>query len=314
MSTPRTKTVQFYTVRSNGNLNIQNAFLERTYHLPFNLNGKTLELKFPELTNDGNIVGCFVMTRTTGIPPKHRINTDEYDALDLGEGEGLSYPNVFLFNPTSNVLALEFNLNGAYASQIEQFLRQVSLNRNNNLEEGTEPFNLNVQIDELLSLDAYEKMLNMERFQKVTMKIAHPTELVRRELNTNGPMEMIGELAGELNANSSMEISFSADLSDGVPGLNRNNVLGMVRKFREVADILIPRRGRNKLEVEGFTSREDNPELTDKETVDLMKDRMRSFFTMNEPSILTSMQFLERKRGIIESFNSKLEEINSIIG
>lgn len=314
MSTPRTKTVQFYTVRSNGNLSLTDALMERQFHLPFNLNGKTLELKYPERTNDGNIVGCFVMTRTTGIPPKHRINTDDYDALDLGEGEGLSYPNVFLFNPTNGVLALEFNLNGTYSSQIEQFLRQLSLNRNINLEEGIDPFNLNVQIDELLSLDAYQKMLNMERFQKVTMKIAYPTQLLSQELEANGPMEMIGELAGELNATSSMEISFSADLTEGIPGLNRSNVLGMVRKFRDVADILIPKRGRNKLEVEGFTSREDNPELSDKETVDLMKDRMRSFFNLTEPSILTSMQFTERRRGIIDCYNEKSQEINSIIG
>lgn len=146
MSNPRTKSVYFYNTTSEGNISIREVLLNTSFHLPFNLDGKTLELKFPQEESDGLITGNFVMTRTTGIPPKHKINTDEYDAIQLEDGEGLSYPNAFVFNPENLVLGLEFNLNGTYPSQVEKFLRQLALNRNSNTNENDEAFNLNVQL------------------------------------------------------------------------------------------------------------------------------------------------------------------------
>lgn len=312
MSNPRTKSVYFYKARIEGNISIREVLLNPTYHLPFNLDGKTLELKFPQEESGGLITGNFVMTRTTGIPPKHKINTDEYDAIQLEDGEGLSYPNAFVFNPENLVLGLEFNLNGTYPSQVEKFLRQLALNRNSNTNENEDTFNLNVQLHELLTLDAYERILNFEAFQKVTMKIAYPDQLIQEELRTNGPIRLIGELADQLNATSSMEISFSASMDEGIPGLNRNRVIELVRNFGRVSQTLFPRRGRNKLIIDGLNTRSDNPEILDRETIDLMKDRMKDSFDLNEPAVLTSIQHSERRRGIIECYNRKSSEINSI--
>lgn len=312
MSNPRTKSVYFYKARIEGNISIREVLLNPIYHLPFNLDGKTLELKFPQEESGGLITGNFVMTRTTGIPPKHKINTDEYDAIQLEDGEGLSYPNAFVFNPENLVLGLEFNLNGTYPTQVEKFLRQLALNRNSNTNENEDTFNLNVQLHELLTLDAYERILNFEAFQKVTMKIAYPDQLIQEELRTNGPIRLIGELADQLNATSSMEISFSASMDEGIPGLNRNRVIELVRNFGRVSQTLFPRRGRNKLIIEGLNTRSDNPEILDRETIDLMKDRMKDSFDLNEPAVLTSIQHPERRRGIIECYKRKSSEINSI--
>lgn len=312
MSNPRTKSVYFYKARIEGNISIREVLLNPTYHLPFNLDGKTLELKFPQEESGGLITGNFVMTRTTGIPPKHKINTDEYDAIQLEDGEGLSYPNAFVFNPENLVLGLEFNLNGTYPSQVEKFLRQLALNRNSNTNENEDTFNLNVQLHELLTLDAYERILNFEAFQKVTMKIAYPDQLIQEELRTNGPIRLIGELADQLNATSSMEISFSASMDEGIPGLNRNRVIELVRNFGRVSQTLFPRRGRNKLIIDGLNTSSDNPEILDRETIDLMKDRMKASFDLDEPAVLTSIQHSERRRGIIECYNRKSSEINSI--
>jgi hypothetical protein len=312
MSTQRTKAVYFYKAQIESNVPIREVLLDSRFHLPYNLDGKTLELKFPIEENNGMITGNFVMTRTTGIPPKHRVNTDNYDAIQLEDGEGLSYPNAFIYNPHKNVLGLEFNLNGTYPSQIEKFLRQLALNRNSSDQEIDEAFNLNVQLHELLTLDAYERILNFDAFQKVTMKIAYPDQLIQEELRANGPIRLIGELADQLNATSSMEISFSASIDEGVPGLNKERVLELVRTYTRVSQSLFPKRGRNKLIIEGLNTRTDDPEFLDRETIDLMKDRMRDSFELTEPAILTSIQPTERRSGIIESYNRKSREINSI--
>lgn len=312
MANTRTKSVYFYKAEERGNISIREIFLNPVYHVPFNLDGKTLELKFPQEEPNGLITGNFVMTRTSGIPPKHKINTDEYDAIQLEDGEGLSYPNAFVFNPENSVLGLEFNLNGTYPSQVEKFLRQLALNRNSSIEENEEPVDLNVQLHELLTLDAYERILSFDAFQKVTMKIAYPDQLIQEELRTNGPIRLIGELADQLNATSSMEISFSASMDDGIPGLNKDRVIELVRNFSRVTQTLFPRRGRNKLIIDGLNTRSDNPEILDKETIDLMKDRMKDSFDLNEPAVLTSIQHLERRRGIIDCYTRRSREINSI--
>lgn len=312
MSTSRTKTVYFYRAETRGNVSIREVLMGLAFHLPFNLDGKTLEIKFPREETSGLITGNFVMTRTSGIPPKHKINTDEYDAIQLEDGEGLSYPNAFVFNPENSVLGLEFNLNGTYPSQVEKFLRQLALNRNSIESENEEGFNLNVQLHELLTLDAYERILNFDAFQKVTMKIASPDQLIQEELRANGSIRLIGDLAEQLNATSSMEISFSASIDEGIPGLNRDRIIELVRNFARVTQTLFPRRGRNKLIIEGLNSRSDNPEILDRETVDLMKDRMKDSFDLNEPAVLTSIQHAERRNGIIECYNRRSSEINSI--
>lgn len=312
MSTQRTKAVYFYKAQVESNVTVREVLLDSNFHLPYNLEGKTLELKFPHEESNGLITGNFVMTRTTGIPPKHRINTDDYDAIQLDDGEGLSYPNAFIYNPQNNVLGLEFNLNGTYPSQIEKFLRQLALNRNSIESENNEAFNLNVQLHELLTLDAFQRILNFDAFQKVTMKIAYPDQLIQEELRANGPIRLIGELADQLNATSSMEISFSASMDEGIPGLNRERVLELVRTYTRVSQSLFPRRGRNKLIIEGLNTRSDNPELLDRETIDLMKDRMKDSFELTEPAVLTSIQPTERRSGIIESYNRKSTDINSI--
>jgi hypothetical protein len=109
-----------------------------------------------------------------------------------------------------------------------------------------------------------------------------------------------------------MEISFSASMDEGIPGLNRERVLELVRTYTRVSLSLFPRRGRNKLIIEGLNTRSDNPEILDRETIDLMKDRMKDSFDLTEPAILTSIQPTERRNGIIESYNRKSREISSI--
>lgn len=308
----RTKTVYFYTCEAKGNLSLREAFLTREFHIPYKLGDKTLELKYPEQSSSGLITGSFVMTRTSGIPPKHRINTDDYDAIDLGEGEGLSYPNVFLFDPVNNVIAIEFNMNGAYPSQIAEFLRQSVLNRNHSLKEGVEPFDFSLNIYDLLSLDAYTRILNMDYFQKVTLKIAYPNKLAQKEINVNGPLELVGNLAEQLNATSSMEITFSSNLEDGVPGLNKNMIMGFVKNFNLIFQQLPPKRGRNKLVVEGLKNNLDSPENAEREIIDLTMDKMKGTFDFQEPAILNTIQHNDRKRGVLKCYDSKKVEIDKI--
>lgn len=145
------------------------------------------------------------------------------------------------------------------------------------------------------------------------MKIAYPDQLIQEELSTNGTIRLIGELADQLNATSSMEISFSASMDDGIPGLSKNRVIELVQNYARVSQTLFPKRGRNKLIIEGLNARSDNPEILDRETIDLMKDRMKASFELNEPAVLRSIQQTERRNGIIECYNRRSSEINSIV-
>lgn len=66
---------------------------------------RTIELKYTQIQKNGSIVGLFVTTSRKNIPPAHKPgNGDDYTALPLDDGQGLAYPNVFLYDPQFKVL------------------------------------------------------------------------------------------------------------------------------------------------------------------------------------------------------------------
>ena len=80
---------------------------------------RTIELKYTQIQKNGSIVGLFVTTSRKNIPPAHKPgNGDDYTALPLDDGQGLAYPNVFLYDPQFKVLYLETNRMGVSPSKI----------------------------------------------------------------------------------------------------------------------------------------------------------------------------------------------------
>lgn len=146
---------------------------------------RTIELKYTQIQKNGSIVGLFVTTSRKNIPPAHKPgNGDDYTALPLDDGQGLAYPNVFLYDPQFKVLYLETNRMGVSPSKICAYFEARAIR------DSIPTFW--IEISPLLKKEAYERVENMVRIKYVNLKLAKPTGLLRNNLS-KGSLRGIGK-------------------------------------------------------------------------------------------------------------------------
>ena len=158
---------------------------------------RTIELKYTQIQKNGSIVGLFVTTSRKNIPPAHKPgNGDDYTALPLDDGQGLAYPNVFLYDPQFKVLYLETNRMGVSPSKICAYFEARAIR------DSIPTFW--IEISPLLKKEAYERVENMVRIKYVNLKLAKPTGLLRNNLS-KGSLRGLASISDQLNADKYMQ-------------------------------------------------------------------------------------------------------------
>lgn len=302
-SIKRERNVYFFKVRISPETDFKSLFLAKKHHHSIKIEGKDIELKFPEDNKDGTLTGTFVATKRDGIPPKHIVNTDDYSRVELEEGQGLAYPNSILYSEKFNCLLVEYNHYGVFTKHIIEFFVENFSGKN-----GFQ--NFKIELDEVLSVDTYQKIRNFVALRKVNFKVANPTKIIQDEVGVNGPLKGFANIAEDMNATSSMEITLTAEIDRG--GLNKGSLESLLDNIVKVKDMFPSKRFENKIRVEGTKISKSNPTNTITEEIDLFLNKLSGSFELLEPPILDNIQHHDRKSGIIDVYFRKKEELNEI--
>lgn len=299
----RERKVYFFKVEISNDVDFKNLLLNRAYHNSIKIDGKDIELKFPEDNNDNTVTGTFVGTKRDGIPPKHKVDTDDYSPVELEDGQGLAYPNAILYCEKFKCLLIEYNQFGVFTKHIIEFFESNFSGKN-----GFPNFTL--ELNEVLSVDTYRKIRSFSALKKVNFKVANPTQIIQDEVGVHGPLKGFAGVAKEMNATNSMEITLISELLEG--GLNKNSIESLLDGIVRVKEMFPLNKFSSRIKVEGVKQSERNPEITISEEIDLFLNRLTGSFPLEEPPILDNIQHLDRKRGIIDVFDRKKSELNEI--
>lgn len=295
--------IYFYKVKLSNNIKFEDLLLDKENHIATPLDGKDVELKFVEENKNKTITGTFVATKRNGIPPKHKVNTDDYSKVELSEGQGLAYPSVMLYSKKHKILLLESNLYGAYTKHICNFFKENFSGKN-----GYDHFS--IELLDVLTTDTYKKISNFKSVKSVNFKIASPTRILRNELGINGPIKGFAKLAKSANATESMEITLKSEVIEG--GLKKSDIMSMLDGIIKLKDHFQPKKDLDRIKVEGLKSADDNPDLMISDSVNLLIDRLYGSFIIDEPPVHDDVQHTDRKKGVIQVYKRKKKELTEI--
>lgn len=303
MARKKIRKVYFYQIEIIGEVSFEDIIIDKAHQASISVDGKDIELKFVEINKNETITGTFVATKRDGIPPKHKVDTDDYTPVELEEGQGLAYPSALLYSKKYKTLMFESNVYGAYLKHIISFFEENFSGRNGYP-------NFHIDFKHILTLDTYQKIRNFDAVKKVNFRVANPTKVVQDEIGLNGPMKGFADLAGDLNATSSMDITLTSELVEG--GINKTGVVKLLDNILKIKQHFPMKRMKHKIKVEGLTTSTTNPDIVISEEIDLFLNRLQATFEIEEHAILKTIQHLERKQGITEAFLNKKKELEHI--
>ena len=248
------------------------------------------------------VTGIFVSTQNKGIPPAHTPgNEEDYNAIPLEEGQGLAYPNMFLYCKRTATLLWEYNRSGILESGMSRFF-SLSAVRNGYPE-------IQFSLTPLMNLDAYDRISSLIKATEVEIQIAAPTAVLRSE-NQNNSIEKIARVANDFGASHSIKLVVKSTKVGR--GLNIRSILDAVN-FMDNNHTDVETNVSDKIKVVGLKMREDEQTPLE-ETINFTTDRLTGFFSLNQPIVASNLQVEERRTGIIEVYGQKYEDITRLVG
>jgi hypothetical protein len=256
-------------------------------NLRYVIDYKNKQLELSHVSNDGNyITGLFVATQTKDIAPVHTPGDEEdYSAVNLGEGQGFAYPNVFLYLKSSKVLLWEVNRMGVIETGMQYYFNTISEHYANG--------EFNVLITPIMNLEASLRLTNLIEMDSIELQIAEPTQYLREMVGNDGAMSDINNLVNKTNATKSVSIKLTAEKTS----LNKLNLRSIIDLANSYLNIPHGNHGRtkNKLVVIGKSGDEEN---LIEETINFVSNRVSGVFKIDKLTIAQHLQIIERKDGI----------------
>ncbi len=265
-------------------------------------NGKILSLKRTSDT-DEYFLGVINTTKQAGIPPKHSSRDNTYEALpiDANSGEGLGYSNVFIFDKRHNVLMYEFNKNGCYLAAFNKYISYF-------VNDGTQA-PLIIDFAPLLRPQAYQRMLNINIYKSLEVKIATPNQMIQEFRDENDA------LSGAIQAGMDLQ-SDTIDLKFDIRGRPLTGMPSQyISQFMRKINVLL---GREEHIVEKFTmcgyyvDPDDNGNLI-KDEIDFLLDRYKKTFNIEEPNVLSDPQTREKSNSLLNVYLNCRTDFDNIL-
>ncbi len=292
--------VLFAKVVIEGNTTFEQLLMNEEYmEFQTDFRGKTIEASHIEDCGT-YITGLFVATQKRDIPPAHTPGDDnDYVAVDLGDGRGLAFPSVFIFDKEHKVLLYEVNFFGANESGIEQYFKDMSESLTSDVASSTAPFK--VRLLPVMKTNIQGRIDNLWRIKKVEMQVAKP-QLVRRQIiEENGLMSDAIEIAENINAQKGINITLYGS-NDGIGGsIFKRKINELYRDFTRIPHSN-EGRFKNKLIIIGEYQDEEARVIED--TINVMLDRLMGYFRIEVEPISRHIYVTNRKTGIKNVYNS----------
>ncbi|MGV3630304.1 MAG: DUF6731 family protein [Bacteroidota bacterium] len=264
-------------------------------------NGKILSLKrFND--NTEYFLGYLNTTKQAGIPPKHSSFNDSYEALPINadNGEGLGYSNVFVYDKLNKVLMYEFNKNGCYLASFNKYLSYFT-------NDGTQA-PIDISFTPLLRPEAYDRMLNINVYKTLEVKIATPTNMIQEFVDENDALSGAIRTGIELETDTiDLKFDIKGRPIEGMPSQRISNLLRRINILLGREEHLV-----EKLTICGYyLDPEDNHLIKDE--IDFLLDRYKKTFTIDEPSVLNDPQTREKINSLLDVYLNCRTDFSQII-
>jgi len=282
---------------SNPNLTFEKLLSACTEHQDASNAERTISLHINR-DKPGYIIGFVNTTKKSGIPPKHNPDTGEYSPLDIAEGEGLGFSNVFIYDKRYKVLMYEFNKNGCYLSSFNHLLETFIYQLDN------EDYKTTISFLPLLRADAYKRMMSMDYIKTLELKIAEPSQIRQEYLDENDAISNAIKTGSELKSDT-MEVKFDiqARKLEGMPSQVINKILKSMGRIIDKNETSVI----EKLKLTGYYN---DPESNDrkKDDIDMIFDRYKKTFDIYEPRIQQDPQTMEKCNSIYSRYLDCVED------
>jgi hypothetical protein len=299
------KKVYCYDVRVPDNYDFSQVLQNPDFHRPVEIGLKKIEIFNVNRDATKRLVsGIFVCTQTKNLPPAHKPGDEDYSAVPLENGQGLAYPNAFLYCEQTKVLLIEYNRYGTTIGNLIGFF-----NHNANL---LNHLDWEIGIEIILAQDAYDRASRITSIKEVTVQVATPQKLISDHTYSRGTLEDIAMLGRDLNGTKSITLSIKGNYNDG--GLRKNKLLSILSTLNQIGQKLPTATGsiKNSLLIIGAVDTEDGGSR--EEVINLFVDRLIGFFPLEDMQIHPHLQPLSRKAGMEQVYEGIKHQILEIIG
>lgn len=263
----------------------------------------TKDLEVSHVKDNGNhITGMFVATQHTDIPPVHEPGKDDdYSAVELEDGKGFAYPNVFLYDKSNKVLCYEVNKYGFSEKVMDYFFNTFSAIKHNN------EFKFDMGL--VLNIDPIQRTKGLTRINEVEIQIANPLTFIESDIAKNGSFKQFAELSKEANATKSITVSVSAS-DDKTERLSKKAIIAYIKSFMKLPHTSTSRT-KDRMRIKGEVLNEDDEVVTD--IINVMMNTLEGSFKLTRKKLADGLQIDERVSGIETVYNNFKSDIESLI-
>lgn len=241
------------------------------------IKGKFISYNVLEIS-ENLIIGIVETNRNESIPPKKNRELKTVQGLDLPEGDGLAYGNVFLYDKRRNVILYEVNKNGSILEHLFEFIYRKMVDL-----KGT----YSLKSFPVLTRNEYIRLQKMSFKTKIELEVSHPVKIADDEIDKTSFFYIFTK---GVNLNSTkIKISYSVNASHSDSHLNKLEADNTIEEIQNILNL-------EKAEVEhfkiyGYVDDADNNKL---QSIDLVSDRLKGSISLREPKIQNNL--LEQQR------------------
>lgn len=255
------------------------------------LKGKRISFKILEDRED-YIVGLVATNRDSNIPPVRRAELRRIEPLDIDEGDGLAFANVFYYDLSRKIILYEVNKNGSVLPHFIDFVYRKLRDRFHRT------YTINPRV--VLKRDENNRLLKINRKTRIEVEVAHPKRIIDDQIERDWSFLDFFKFGADIDS-TKLKIEFSVDARSG-DSLNERKSQDIIDEIKTVMDI--ERAEVNHLKVYGYV---DDGIDTTVQQVDLVADRLKGQIQLREPRVASNL--LEGQRlSEIKNLYSRIED------
>lgn len=259
--------------------------------------GKLISYQVLEKTED-YIIGLVETNRSDNIPPLKRRKEKKIEQMDLPEGDGLAFGNVFYFDIKRNVILYEVNKNGCIFAHFLVFLyRKLKAIRKN----------YSVNFYPVLTSEQNEKLQKMSTKTKIELEISHPKKIASDQVKNKSTMFFLFNKGAALDT-TTLKLTFSTRAIHG-ESLKSSESDEVIKEILD--QVKMDQVEMEHLKIYGYVDDSDDNKL---QVIDLVTERLKGIIELREPRLASNLLEFQRLSQIKSLFEKLESELITIFG
>ncbi len=268
------------------------------------IKGKDVTLNILENTK-AYIIGLVETSRRFNVPPKKNRTKKKIESIGLLVDEGLAYANIFVYDKSKRILMYEVNKNGCYIDHFIEFVYKCCSLKSSEFKE------IDIEVEAVLSVDGFNKILNMSVKKSIEFKIARPSEIVSLYNDKHGAVAENVRIAVATHSDR-VSAKFEVMMTGQAKHEGKNLAIKPVGVIlSQLTQLMVGEHRANleKLEVVGYEEDSEDNKLS---AIDLVSDRYKKYIKLDEPRDNSDLLEGQRKKEIKELYQKCKTDFNAM--